>query len=120
LKDSILYEDKVFLGTIKYIDYDVDFIDEGNAYHPLISKRKSFEHEREVRALLTRFPTNGFEQPPKEHGIAVPVNIENLIQKIYIAPSTPDWFASLVQSIIKRYGYDFEVVHSRLNEKPLF
>ena len=122
LKRSLLGEDNVHLGIIKYIDYDADFIDETNGYNVLMSKRKSFEHEREVRALLTRFPVGdlGFKQPPEEHGVAMRVDVENLIEKIYIAPSTPDWFANLVQSIIKRYGYDFEVVHSRLNEKPLF
>lgn len=122
LKGSMLGDENVHLGIIKYIDYDVDFIDETNAYHVLMSKRKSFEHEREVRALLTRYPTGelGFNLLPEEQGVPIRVDIENLIEKIYIAPSTPDWFANLVKSIIKRYGYDFEVVHSRLNEKPLF
>jgi hypothetical protein len=48
------------------------------------------------------------------------VDVERLIHRIYVAPSAPNWFADLVQALIHKYGYDFEVVHSKLDDKPLF
>lgn len=42
------------------------------------------------------------------------------IEQIYLAPNTPDWFSDLVKEIVSRYEYTFEVVHSKLDERPFF
>ncbi len=124
LRDSITDEEKIHIGVVKYIDYDAEWIETGNLLTPFVYKRKSFEHEREVRALVTKWPVGGnattFSHDTIEHGVKIKVDVERLIENIYVAPSSPAWFADLVRAVIQRYGYDFPVVHSRLNEQPVF
>jgi hypothetical protein len=55
-----------------------------------------------------------------EWGKAVPIALNQLIENVYVAPSAPDWFAELVRSITARFGFDFPVIHSSLDAKPLF
>jgi len=120
LKKSLIDDEKVFLGMVKYIDYDTEFIDAGNILGPFVHKRKSFAHEQEVRALVSRWGGIDFSQDTIEHGIQIRVDIDKLVERIFVAPSTPTWFADLVTAVITRYGHKFEVVHSRLDEDPVF
>jgi hypothetical protein len=132
LRDSIIDDEKVFLGVVKYIDYESDIIDASNLLSAFVQKGRSYEHEREVRALVVKFPLkNGdpdpggfgsldFSRETITHGVEIKVDIERRIERIYVAPSAPEWFADLVRALINRYGYVFEVVHSKLDEQPLF
>ena len=43
-----------------------------------------------------------------------------LIDKIYVAPQTPDWQLNLVKSIVEKYGLGKEVVRSILDDKPIY
>lgn len=50
--------DYVYIGKVQYIDYQKDSLpDSGNILHSVMHKRRSFEHERELRAVLSRVPT---------------------------------------------------------------
>ncbi|MBP6301949.1 MAG: hypothetical protein KBB37_06680 [Bacteroidia bacterium] len=124
LKKSIIDDNKVYLGIVKYIDYEKDYIDAGNLFGPFVHKRKSFEHERELRGVLMKWPksTNGidFQEETIAGGVPIKVDIEELIEKIYVAPNAPRWFVDLVKTAIKRYGYNIEVIHSELSNAPMF
>jgi hypothetical protein len=124
LKRCLIDEDTIFLGVVKYIDYETEWIQDGNVLAPFVHKRKSFEHEQEIRALIAKWPVGehelDFTKETISHGVQIKVDIETLIERIYIAPSSPAWFADLVKAIVNRYGYTFEVVHSRLYEQPVF
>lgn len=124
LRKSIIDDEKVYLGLVKYIDYEKDYIDAGNLLGPFVHKRKSFEHERELRGVLIKWPTSSegfnFQEETIIGGVQVKVDIEELIEKIYVAPNAPKWFADLVKTAIKRYGYNIEVIHSELNNAPMF
>lgn len=122
-------EEDVFVGKVKYIDYDKEWIDTDNLLAPILTpfthKRKSFEHEREVRAVVTRWPVdNGigmdFNKETINHGLSIPVDLNLLIESIYIAPKAQAWFADLVSAVVKRYGYHYDVIHSNLDEQPLY
>lgn len=124
LRSSLIDDKNIYLGVVKYIDYEQEWIDAGNLLSPFVHKRKSFEHEREIRALVTEWPTGDasidFARETIDHGLKIKVDIERLVENIYIAPSAPNWFADLVRALVQRYGYDFQVVHSKLNEQPVF
>ena len=124
LKKSLIDDEKIFLGIVKYIDYDTEYINAGNILESFVHKRKSFAHEQEVRALVSKWPTGDggidFTQETIEHGLQIKIDIETLIERVYVAPSAPAWFADLVTAVISKYGYNFEVVHSKLNENPVF
>ncbi|MBN2293346.1 MAG: hypothetical protein JXM70_13035 [Pirellulales bacterium] len=124
LKKSIIDDEKVYIGKVKYIDYKSEFIDASNILGPFVHKRKSFAHEQEIRALITKWPTRekglDFEQETIDHGIEIRIDIETLIEHVYIAPSAPAWFAGLVKAVTTKYGYSFEILHSNLKENPIF
>lgn len=124
LKNSISNDEKIFLGLVNYIDYEIEWIDAGNLLSPFVNKRKSFEHEKEIRGVITKWPTEenafDFSKETIKEGIKLPVDLERLIENIYVAPNAEAWFADLVRAVIQQYGYSFPVVHSRLDEKPVF
>lgn len=127
LKNSIIDEQEIYLGIIKYIDYEKDYIASyGNLFSPFVHKRKSFEHEKELRAFIMKWPsdlmrkTNNYTEETINGGISIKVDIEELIERIYIAPNAPKWFTNLVIKVVKRYGYDIEVFQSELNNNPMF
>lgn len=122
-------EHDIFIGKVKYIDYDKDWLPEGNLFYPFLHKRLSFVHEQEIRALIMNFndiPSEinivEFERynPKISNGIYIPIDIEILIEKIYISPTTPEWFGDLVKSIINRYKLNKEVIKSDLSKDPVY
>jgi len=44
--------DNIHIGIVKYIDYETESVPYGNSFNYFLHKRKSFEHERELRALI--------------------------------------------------------------------
>lgn len=124
LKKSLTDKEKIYLGRVKYIDYDSEYIDTNNIFEPFMHKRKSFIHENEVRALISRWPVDNnkidFVQETIDHGVSVDVDVETLIERIFIAPNAPDWLSNLIKSVIHRYNYQFEIVHSKLGDNPIF
>lgn len=122
LKSSLIDEEKIFLGIVKYIDYEMEWIADGNLFSSFVHKRKSYEHEQEVRALVIKWPTgdSGFRNDTIGDGLKIKTDIDNLVERIYVAPSAQDWFAELVKAVVTRYEYNFEVVHSRMDDKPLY
>jgi hypothetical protein len=134
MRSALGGEDEIYVGFVRYIDYDSQVIPEGNWLWPYMHKRRSFEHEHEVRAILTRWPLN-LDPPPKEGegersvidwdrptlpGVAVPVDIPALIQEVRIIPDAPSWFADVVQDVTRRYDFNFPVTPSELGGDPLY
>jgi len=117
----------IFIGKVKYIDYQSEAIPQGNLLSPFIHKRKSFEHKEELRALIWT-PQNGkndISNPNNNKfkdvlGIYVPVSIEKLIEKIFVSPNAPKWNADLIRSLVKKHEINVEVVQSDLAAKPLY
>ena len=120
----------IFIGRVKYIDYDRDFIPEGNALYPFIRKRRSFEYEREVRALTSSLfggvmpehhePGESVLIPPSPDGLVVPVDLERLILRVRVSPVSPPWFTELVHDVIKRYDQRFAVAQSDIEGDPVY
>jgi hypothetical protein len=112
----------IFVGTVNYIDYEHDTISGNEVLSPYLYKRKSYEHEYEVRAVLLRLPDDGGRVLPSTitHGVNVDVSLSVLIDNIYIAPNTEKWVVDTVQSAVDRYGCKCKVKQSRLDAKPLW
>ena len=117
-------EFSLHIGKVKYIDYNIDWLPEGNTFYPFLHKRISFEHERELRAIIQKVPSkNGridLTLKVFEHGAYIPVNLNILIEKIYVSPTSPDWFYGLTKSIIEKYELQKEVVRSSLADDPVY
>jgi hypothetical protein len=65
--------DFVYAGMVDYIDYELGTISQDNIFNRFLRKRKSFEHERELRALMIfvetagKWPTRLASQAVKAH-----------------------------------------------------
>jgi hypothetical protein len=122
LRDCFECEHPVYLGAVDYIDYKTEAFETGNGFVPFVTKRKSFEHEREVRAIVSCASVNPDQsgRPLTVDGANIKVNLETLVLAIYVAPTAPTWFAEVVRQTIKQFGYDFEVRQSDLALDPIF
>ncbi|MGD0863648.1 MAG: hypothetical protein ABSA21_12995 [Candidatus Limnocylindrales bacterium] len=113
----------VYVGTVKYVDWQTEAIPEGNLLVTFLHKRAGFDYEREVRAIVSDVPQkNGvidkdFEPPP---GLPVPVDVRRLIARVRLSPVADRWYHQVVRSLIAKYGYKLEVVQSDLSGEPVF
>lgn len=129
LRDSLRTDEDVFIGRVSYLDYDTETIPSGAmGLAPLVHKRRYFENEQELRAVIvngaawkTQLPDGtwhwNLEGDPRE-GILVPVDLDALVETVHVAPQQPDWFKDVVQSVCDRYDLSRQVERSSLDEPP--
>lgn len=124
LTRSLKNEYDVFVGKVKYIDYEKEWLPEGNIFYPYLRKRKSFEHERELRAIIQKIPVTGGKLDLKkeifETGAYISVDLNILIEKIFVSPTAPKWFDELIKAIVRKYNLAKEVVKSNLANGPVY
>jgi hypothetical protein len=96
------------IGLVRYVDYTKVTINEVGGYPVAHLKRKSFDHEHELRASLIR---NISEATP---GIHVPIDLDSLIEEIVVEPKADDWVTAVVSNVVKKYGFAFKVRRSDL------
>lgn len=128
-------KEEVSLACVNYVDYEThkfDFAENSiNFYELFTHKRTSFAHERELRAIVCNkpIPENIYEGPlvkeihQKAHlngGVRITVDLNCLVENIYISPYSASWFSSLVEDSIEKYGYSFPVLKSSLEKLPVF
>jgi hypothetical protein len=114
----------VLIGEVNYIDYETQGVNVDNAFNFIIHKRKSFEHERELRAIFWESDGSAEAQPYKAQieptGLAIKVSLPTLVENIYVSPTAPHWFGRLVAAVTAKYGFTFSVKQSNLAATPLF
>jgi hypothetical protein len=112
------------IGVVNYVDYEKETIPEGNLFYPYIHKRQSFSYENEIRAFIQDLPKKrdrfDYSAQPNEDGRWVKVNLGHLITKVFIAPTAPAWFKSLVQDVCIKYNFLKEVDQSSISGVPLY
>lgn len=117
---------KIDIDRVNYIDYEKESIEDGNTLFPITFKGKSFIHEQELRAVWWLTKDSDFVQncktlpdPPKA-GMWQSVNLDELIDAIYVAPTSPEWFKVVVEKVLVKYRLRKEVIPSKLDASPLF
>ena len=116
---------EALLGLVNYIDYEKDIFPLGNAFYPFTHKRKSFEHEKEVRFLIQNIPLDAEEKrvdfnKTVPNVIPIDVNINSFVKKIHLSPRSPDWMLNLLQDIVNKYSINVEVRRSDLYISPIY
>ena len=112
--------EEAFVGTVDYINFEEDPIPGGNLLYPYVYKRLSFAHEREVRAVIIDLHSDYAPNSLIPCGVEQPVNLANLIELIYVAPTCSKWFADLVRMVCRRYSVSATVHQSSLDAEPFF
>ncbi|MFV8336521.1 hypothetical protein [Flavobacterium sp. RSP29] len=104
-----------YIGEVNYIDYKKEHIPFDDLFFPFLFKRKSFQYEGEVRII-----TDIGESDIKiNEGLKINVNINHLIEKIYIHPKSENWYKNLVIQLVKQLGFDFTIEKSDLESEIL-
>ena len=104
-----------YIGEVNYIDYRKEYIPFDDLFFPFLFKRKSFQYEREVRIL-----TDTSKSTVKlNDGLKINVDINQLIEKIYIHPKSENWYKKLVIELVERLGFGFEIEKSDLESDIL-
>ena len=124
LRDCLPDEPIAHIGKVNYIDYKTSLIPENNLFWPFLHKRLSFAHEQELRAVILHIPRD--EHGPTDYPAEMPsgkpiaVELDRLINAVYISPTAQGWFHDLVRSVVQRYGLSKKVFQSDLNADPVF
>jgi hypothetical protein len=104
-----------YIGEVNYIDYKKEYIPFDDMFFPFLFKRKSFQYEREVR-IITDIAENKIKI---NEGLKINVDINQLIEKIYIHPKSENWYKNLVIQLVKQLGFDFTIEKSDLESDIL-
>jgi hypothetical protein len=114
----------VYVGVVRYVDYDTEPISAGNLMTPWVHKRRAFEFEREIRAVIQeiRFtPDNHLITDPfPERGRLVRVHLDTLIEEVRVSPDSPPSSVDLAVSILRRWRLPKPVNPSALDAEPTF
>lgn len=113
LRDSfdVDREHITYIGQVEYADYEHDEIPLHNIFYTFLYKRRSFEHEKELRAFIW---DSRYEAVHK--GIYVPVDVKMLIRSVFVSPVAPSWFCEVVKSVAAKYDID----ESRVKQSDLY
>jgi hypothetical protein len=122
LKNSLHKSDyEMFTGVVNYIDYEKDFIDYGNVLSAYLYKRKSFTHENELRFIIWKpFLKNKRNKDFADYGMKIKIDLKDVVENIYVSPDSPKWLTELIKDTCMKFDFKFNVINSRLNDKPLF
>ena len=84
------------ISKVKYVDYEKessqDYGTPKQIYKIMLTKRKYFEQEKEIRVILFK------EIEDDGKGVNVPIFIEPLLQEIWISPKADAFIADLIKS----------------------
>lgn len=109
LYKSLNKNPSIDIGRVNYIDFNTSFAGVNDSFW---YKRKSFEHEKEVRAIYFDF------KEEYDFGKPVKVNINTLIQKIYVSPTAQNWFLEVVKETMKKYNLKKKINQSNMKAEP--
>ncbi len=92
-----------------------------NTIHAITTKRLCFEHENELRILVTElWNKNGLSFTPDDEGVKIHLDLNKLIKEVYVSPDAPQWFVSLTKDVANKYGLTSNIIKSPLRDKPIW
>lgn len=113
-------KEEIYIGQVSYIDYEHDYIPDGNLFSPFMYKIRSLSYENEVRVVISNLKFVGQdnnEVPPR--GVAVQCDLTQLIEDVVVSPNSPGWVYDLVNKYVKE-KLQKPVLQSKLMSEPHF
>lgn len=119
LSESLTGPEPIFIGMVNYVDPRVEVVPQGNVLWPYLHKRRSFSYEQELRAICWKGREMHSSTSPLGFNIAV--DVDRLIDAVFVAPGQPAWFHSVVTTVVQKLGHTGVSVHqSDLDVDPVF
>jgi hypothetical protein len=118
LKECLSKESRpIYVASVRYGHEAIEgAVDEPDPLIPITTKRRSFEHESEVRLILELVAD--FESPRSSTGTVVSVDLDTLIERIVVSPEYPAWAIPSLQERISIAGLAVRVETSDLLKLP--
>lgn len=126
LKNSLCRCDRrfVYIGEITYItDYEQgEFRDSTGTLAAAFHKWDEFKSEMELRAimpherLVKRETIGDIHDTPKETDFHVVVDLDVLVESVYVSPKSSESFRSIVKSVMDKHGLNKKVYPSQLTK----
>jgi hypothetical protein len=112
LRDSIAEKENLVIDDVRYMDFENDQIEKGRKHYGLFLKRKSCEHERELRATILL--------KKEGQGTFVACDLDTLITQVHISPFAPTYLKDVVDHICSGNVRKLcrPIVKSSLYDKP--
>ena len=116
LRGSLLNREDLVIDSVRYVDFDNEPIDRGHKHYGLFQKRKSFEHEKELRATIP------LEESDYAKGAFVRCDLNELINSIHVSPFVDEYIKEAIDKLCsgKIQIVSKPVIHSSLFNKPAY
>jgi len=101
LEDVMKFSLEVALDEVEYIDSN-SLPSIQSSRQPFFVKRPHFSFEKEVRLYIRSRAHHSNEDAP--FGYKIPVDLEVLIEGVYVHPDAEDWFFNAIVDLVKTYG----------------
>lgn len=120
LVESIRDHYDTYVGMVSYIDYDTASFPDANAYYPVMHKRASFAHEREVR--LVWYWGSHTEPDTVPSYLQIAWNPSKFCESIYVDPYAPEYYFDAVKAVLSSIQHDMSerLQWSRMKADPIF
>lgn len=111
-------ENDIYIGRVQYIDEQKELAERVDNLGLTFLKRKSFMYENELRCTIVFSDDyicyDHWEKEERMIGYNAKVDLNVLIEKVYISPYAPSFLFDVVNDIIKKYGLNIPVIKSDL------
>ena len=108
----------IWIAKVQYLDkHEYKNLPDKPALHACRTKRKSFEHEKEVRLIWLDKDAEHSQHAGKE-GKEIQCDPAKLIKKVFLAPTVKPWFKPVIEDVLSKYNIDAEVMLSDLSCYP--
>ncbi|MBQ3113780.1 MAG: DUF2971 domain-containing protein [Phascolarctobacterium sp.] len=88
---------KLYFQKVTYGDFENDNLPIIEPVNILFYKKKEFEYEKEFRIARVNKGT-------KEDFFRLKVDLNTLIENVYVAPTAPTYYKELLQNVLLKYG----------------
>lgn len=105
------------IQPVRYYDPETEQVPHDILELPLW-KRISFRHEQEVRAFFMDPYADQTYPTVTTTGAYVPCDVDTLIERVFVAPTSPDFFREAVQRVVHVFGLNRSVQRSSLDAPP--
>jgi hypothetical protein len=127
LSESLTDPEPIYVGSVRYIDFRRDQPPTyGNTLVVPFLKQREYEQERELRVVVVRMPDDGVNEmlyapdcpDSQPTGVKLDVDLSILIEKVIVAPGTPDAVRGETQERLRNIGLEMPVRPSVLDQRP--